>query len=140
MCSADVILRQYKLEVMGNESGDSRCPQVITIAHNYACLVTCRKYESGQLKRLPGLLIAWKKAIQLIDGGSSIRNAAKVMGIPFSSLQKRVKKGSTLGPHLGRFTVFSPEADAELANLVKKMANIFYGCTANQIRSGFRIC
>ncbi|KAG5894140.1 hypothetical protein JTB14_024928 [Gonioctena quinquepunctata] len=60
-----------------------------------------------------------EKAIQLIDGGSSIRNAAKVMGIPFSSLQKRVKKGSALGPHLGRFTVFSPEAEAELANLVE---------------------
>ncbi|CAH4028318.1 unnamed protein product [Pieris brassicae] len=74
------------------------------------------------------------KAIQLIDGGSSIRNAAKVMGIPFSSLQKRIKKGSTLAPHLGRFTVFSRDEEAELANLVKKMANIFYGCTANQIR------
>ncbi|KAG7294875.1 hypothetical protein JYU34_002823 [Plutella xylostella] len=74
------------------------------------------------------------KAIRLIDGGSSIRNAAKVMGIPFSSLQKRIKKGSTLAPHLGRFTVFSREQEAELANLVKKMANIFYGCTANQIR------
>ncbi|CAG9584768.1 unnamed protein product [Danaus chrysippus] len=66
------------------------------------------------------------KAIRLIDGGSSIRNAAKVMGIPFSSLQKRIKKGSTLAPHLGRFTVFSREQEAELANLVKKMANIFY--------------
>ncbi|XP_038213346.1 uncharacterized protein LOC119833422 [Zerene cesonia] len=74
------------------------------------------------------------KAIQLIDGGSSIRNAAKVMGIPFSSLQKSIKKGSTLAPHLGRFTVFSREEDAELANLVKKIANIFYGCTVNQIR------
>ncbi|KAG5898279.1 hypothetical protein JTB14_008622 [Gonioctena quinquepunctata] len=41
-----------------------------------------------------------EKAIQLIDGGSSIKNAAKVMGIPFSSLQKGVKKGSALGPHL----------------------------------------
>ncbi|KAJ8937647.1 hypothetical protein NQ318_002161 [Aromia moschata] len=132
MCSADVILRQYKLEVMGNESGDSRCPQVITIAHNYACLVTCRKYESGQLKKASWSSDSLEKAIQLIDGGSSIRNAAKS--------SKEGEKGSTLGPHLGRFTVFSPEADAELANLVKKMANIFYGCTANQIRSGFRIC
>lgn len=33
-----------------------------------------------------------EKAIKLVDGGSSIRNAAKVMGIPFSSLQKRIKK------------------------------------------------
>ncbi|CAH4001739.1 unnamed protein product [Pieris brassicae] len=56
------------------------------------------------------------------------------MGIPFSSLQKRIKKGSTLAPHLGRFTVFSREEEAQLANLDKKMANIFYGCTANQIR------
>ncbi|XP_074030793.1 tigger transposable element-derived protein 6 isoform X2 [Leptinotarsa decemlineata] len=63
-----------------------------------------------------------------------MRNAAKLMGIPFSSLQKRIKKGSTLGPHLGWFTVCRAETEAELANLVKKMANIFYGCTAKQIR------
>ena len=75
-----------------------------------------------------------ENALQLINSGSSIRNAAKTIGIPFSSLQKRVRKGSILGPHLGRYTVFSPDAEAELADLVKKMANIFYGCTANQIR------
>lgn len=56
------------------------------------------------------------------------------MGIPFCSLQKRVKRRFTLGPHLVRFTVFSPEAEAKLANLVKEMANIFYVCTVNQIR------
>jgi len=50
-----------------------------------------------------------EKAIKLVDEGSSIRNATKVMGIPFSSFQKRIKKGSTLGPRLGRFTVFSAE-------------------------------
>lgn len=75
-----------------------------------------------------------ENALQLINSGSSIRNAAKTMGIPFSSLQKRVKKGSTLGPHLGRYTVFSLDTESELANLVKKMANVFYGCTASQIR------
>ena len=33
-----------------------------------------------------------ENALQLINSGSSIRNAAKTIGIPFSSLQKRVKK------------------------------------------------
>lgn len=75
-----------------------------------------------------------RKAKQLIEGGATMRNAAKTMGIPFSSLQKRIKKDSTVGPHLGRYTVFSSKEEAELADLVKKMANIFYGCTAIQIR------
>nr|XP_023022966.1 uncharacterized protein LOC111511186 [Leptinotarsa decemlineata] len=43
-----------------------------------------------------------EKAIKLVEGGSSMRHAAKLMGISFSSLQKRIKEGSTLGPHLGR--------------------------------------
>ncbi|XP_074032567.1 uncharacterized protein isoform X4 [Leptinotarsa decemlineata] len=68
-----------------------------------------------------------EKAVKLVGGSSSMRNAAELMGIPFSSLQKRIKEGSTLGPHLGRFIVFSAEIEAELANLLKKMANIFYG-------------
>lgn len=76
-----------------------------------------------------------EKAVQLIgQEGYSIRKAAKIIGIPFSSLQKRYKKKSNLGPRLGRLTVFTSEVEEELANVVKKMANVFYGCTAIQIR------
>ncbi|KAK5648282.1 hypothetical protein RI129_003174 [Pyrocoelia pectoralis] len=38
-----------------------------------------------------------------------------------------------MNPRLGRKTVFAPEEKKEMADVVKKMANIFYGCTANQI-------
>lgn len=76
-----------------------------------------------------------EKAVQLIEQqGYSIRKAAKTIGIPFSSLQKRYKIKTYLGPRLGRHTTFSFEVEDEIANLVKKMANIFYGCTAKQIR------
>ncbi|KAK9878582.1 hypothetical protein WA026_022652 [Henosepilachna vigintioctopunctata] len=72
LCSADVILRKFKLEM----------PK----AH-------VRRTEKASWSS-----DSLDKAIQLIDGGSSIRNATKVMGIHFSSLQNRIKKGSTLGP------------------------------------------
>lgn len=76
-----------------------------------------------------------EKGVQLIEQqGFSIRKAAKTVGIPFSSLQKRYKNKSNLGPRLGRSTIFSSEVENEIANVVKKMANIFYGCTSNQIR------
>jgi hypothetical protein len=37
-------------------------------------------------------------------------------------------------PSLGRKAVFSVEVEKEIADVVKKMANIFYGCTAIQVR------
>lgn len=76
-----------------------------------------------------------KKAVELIDEqGYSIRKAAKTMNIPFSSLQKRYVKKTVKEPRLGRTAVFTPEIEEEFADTIKKMANVFYGCTANQIR------
>lgn len=51
-----------------------------------------------------------EKALKLVqEDGFSIRKAAKVSNIPFSSLQKRFKKQNNLPPRLGRLTVFSTE-------------------------------
>ncbi|CAG4961125.1 unnamed protein product [Colias eurytheme] len=78
---------------------------------------------------------ALQRAILIIEQeGYSIRKAIKCTGIPFSSLQKRYKKKTILEPRLGRRTVFMPEVEEKLADVIKKMANIFYGCTATQIR------
>ncbi|XP_018330787.1 uncharacterized protein LOC108740803 [Agrilus planipennis] len=64
----------------------------------------------------------------------SMRKAAKTMNIPFSSLQKRCTKKKTKEPRLGRNTVFTPEMEKELADVIKRMANVFYGCTPSQIK------
>lgn len=51
------------------------------------------------------------------------------MNIPFPSMQKRFKKNFNLEASLGGHIAFSPEVETELANFVKKILNIFYGCT-----------
>lgn len=74
------------------------------------------------------------KAIKLIDEeGYTMRKAALAMNIPFSSLHKRYKK-TNKKPRLGRTTVFTPEIEQEFASTVKNMSNLFYGCTATQVR------
>ncbi|XP_045461681.1 uncharacterized protein LOC123671731 [Harmonia axyridis] len=76
-----------------------------------------------------------QRAIKLIvEQNYSIRNAAKTMNIPFASLYKRYKKKFDKAPRLGHQTVFTPEMEKEFADIIKKMANIFYGCTPNQIK------
>lgn len=76
-----------------------------------------------------------EKAIKLIEEQNfSIRKAAKTMNIPFASLHKRYKKNTIKAPRLGRNTVFTPEMEKELADIIKKMANLFYGCTPKQIK------
>lgn len=93
------------------------------------------KVRARKTEKATWTLDSLEKAMQLIQQeGYSIRAAAKSTGIPFSSLQKRFKNKSNLGPRLGRLRIFSSEVEQEIANLVKKMANIFYGCTSIQIR------
>lgn len=58
------------------------------------------------------------KAEDLIKRGSTMRQAAKTMNIPFSSLQKRLKKGDTSEPRLGCLPVFSEEVERDLANRI----------------------
>lgn len=74
------------------------------------------------------------KALRLMANGTSMRKAANETGIPFSTLQIRNQKNLFKNPSLGRKTVFSGEVEKEIADLVKKMAKIFYGCTAIQVR------
>lgn len=76
-----------------------------------------------------------EKAVKLINEHNySIRKAAKTMNIPFASLHKRYKKNTIKAPRLGRNTVFIPEMEKDLADIVKKMANLSCGCTPNQIK------
>ncbi|KAF2885951.1 hypothetical protein ILUMI_20222 [Ignelater luminosus] len=74
------------------------------------------------------------QAYDLMKEGLSMRQAAKSMNIPFSSLQKRLKKQAFADPRLGRHTVFTTELENVLAERIKLLSNIFYGCTGIQIR------
>ncbi|KAF2904102.1 hypothetical protein ILUMI_02073 [Ignelater luminosus] len=71
------------------------------------------------------------QAYDLMKEELSMRQAAKSMNIPFSSLQKRLKKQAFADPRLGRHTVFTTELENVLAERIKLLSNIFYGCTAN---------
>jgi hypothetical protein len=74
------------------------------------------------------------KALRLMANGTSMRKAAEQTGIPFSTRQIRHKKKLYENPSLGREAVFPAEVEKDTADVVKKMANIFYGCTAIQVR------
>lgn len=74
------------------------------------------------------------KALNLMNNGTSMRKAAAQTGIPFSTLQSRHKKQSYENPSMGRKTVFSEEVEKEISDSIKKMAKIFYGCTAKTLR------
>lgn len=74
------------------------------------------------------------KAEVLISQGQSMRSAAKAMNIPFSSLQKRLKKNNSSEPRLGRLPVFTADVEKVLSDRIKYLSSIFYGVTAIQIR------
>jgi hypothetical protein len=74
------------------------------------------------------------KALRLMANGASMRKAAEQTGIPFSTRQIRHKKKLYENPSLGREAVFPAEVEKDTDDVVKKMANIFYGCTAMQVR------
>lgn len=66
-----------------------------------------------------------KKAVKLMDAQNDwMREAAKTMNIPFDSLQNMYTKETTKEPCLGRNAVFTPKMEEELADTIKKMANI----------------
>lgn len=68
------------------------------------------------------------------QGEISMRAAAKRFEIPFSTLQERIKKKKMVTPTLGRNTVFTREQEEEMANQIKYLASIFYGCTNKEVR------
>lgn len=89
--------------------------------------------------RNEGLKVHWNqgdltRAFKLVDEGTSIRVAARSTGVPFSTLQERLQKKNSESPSLGRNPVFTKEQEAEMADQVKFLGKIFYGCTSIQIR------
>lgn len=75
-------------------------------------------------------------AIEAVDAGNSLRSTAKKFGIPFSTLQERIKKKVPLtGPSLGRHSTFSPDAERAMAENIKLLAKLFYGLSPLQVRS-----
>lgn len=94
---------------------------------------------SGTRRRSQGLKVKWtqdelSRAFKLVEDGTAIREAARTCGIPFSTLQERLKHKNCESPSLGRNPVFTREQEAEMADQVKFLGKIFYGCTSIQIR------
>lgn len=74
------------------------------------------------------------RGFRLVEEGKTIREAARSCGVPFSTLQERLKNKNRDKPQLGRNTVFTREQEDEMASQVKFLGKIFYGCTSLQIR------
>ena len=74
-----------------------------------------------------------ESAMKQVRDGSSIRSVSKITGIPFSSLQERMKKGDVRKPSLGRSTTFTTAQEEEMAQHVKLLANMFYGVSPHDI-------
>lgn len=75
-----------------------------------------------------------KAAIQAIVEGRTIRSVCKSSGIPFSTLQERLKKGQCSAPKLGRQSVFTSDQEISIAEHIKTLANMFYGLTPCDLR------
>lgn len=69
-----------------------------------------------------------------IRQGVSMRKVAKETGIPFSTLQKRMKKETFDIPKLGRHPVFNEEQENTLTDRILLLSKIFHGLTINQLR------
>lgn len=94
---------------------------------------------SGTRSTAKNLKVKWgqddlNRAFKHVEEGTPIREAARKNGIPFSTLQERLKKKNCELPTMGRNPVFTREQEAEMADQVKFLGNIFYGCTSIQIR------
>ncbi|XP_046391537.1 MFS-type transporter clz9-like [Ischnura elegans] len=69
-----------------------------------------------------------------VEMGTSLRQAAKKYGIPFSTLQQRFMTQGMGDPRMGRKAVFTKEQEAEIVGNVKTLANMCYGLTPLQLR------
>ncbi|CAG5047466.1 unnamed protein product [Parnassius apollo] len=69
-----------------------------------------------------------------IRQGVSMRKVAEETGIPFSTLQRRIKKDEFKPPKLGRHAVFNEEQENILTERVLQLSNMFHGLTTNQLR------
>lgn len=89
--------------------------------------------------RSQGLKVKWTqcdltRAFKLVDERRPVREAARSTGIPFSTLQERLKTKNLKFPSMGRNPVFTKEQEEEMANQIKYLGKIFYRCTSNQVR------
>lgn len=89
--------------------------------------------RSRKVKWDPEIL---KSAFSLIENGTPIREVARATGIPFSSLQQRLKQNDSQTPPriLGRKTIFTKEQEEDMASQIRILGKIFYGCTGMEVR------
>uniref|UniRef100_A0A6V7J954 HTH psq-type domain-containing protein n=1 Tax=Bracon brevicornis TaxID=1563983 RepID=A0A6V7J954_9HYME len=79
------------------------------------------------------------QAIRHVAEGGSISKAAKIFGVPFSTIRDRLKAGIITAPMMGRNTIFTAEQESRMAEEIKALAKLFYGLTATEIeKSCFR--
>ena len=78
------------------------------------------------------------QAIQFIENGGSIRQAGRMFNIPESSIRKRKKAYDdgldVVGPHIGKYCVFSPVQEKALKDHVLKLAKLYFGITKVELR------
>lgn len=75
-----------------------------------------------------------KKALEAIESGTKIREAAKLFGIHEATLRLRRKNKNTSGPKLGGPPTFPAEAEEAMAQRVLKLAKLFHGLTQAELR------
>lgn len=77
-----------------------------------------------------------KRAVKSVNEKSvKIRQAAKMFGVPYGTLQDRLKgRFSAKKYKLGRKSVFSVQQESELASHIISLSKVFYGLTAKSIR------
>ncbi|KAB0805657.1 hypothetical protein PPYR_02627 [Photinus pyralis] len=93
------------------------------MARNYVRKTERKSWSSDSLK----------KALEAINGGSSIRKAGRDFNIPESTLRDQMKLASP-SVSLGRKGIFTPQQEQEIVNHVIKLANLFYGVTPMSLR------
>lgn len=64
----------------------------------------------------------------------SMRKAAEIYNIPYSTLQVRIKTQNIKPPALGRPSTFSSTQEVEIANHIINLSKLFYGLTTLQLR------
>jgi hypothetical protein len=69
-----------------------------------------------------------------IAEGVSIRKVANETGIPFSTLQRKVKNKEFNSPRLGRHTVFTEDQEKTLTQHILHLNNMFHGLNITQLR------
>lgn len=74
--------------------------------------------------------------MEAVRCGASLRSIQLKFGIPFSTIQERVKKNlPIIGTSLEIHASFSPEQEQDMTKNIKILVKLFYGFTSLQIHS-----